>query len=1088
MATVTEGKTNGYTVEEWRNMTQSQQVEVRNDYVSSTGYGVAQPAKNILLQLLDIKFNELPPLTMSTHAHHTNNNNKNNNNTKHITSPQKQNLNKIKNNNTHVNTMQIDTQHVTQPPTHVNTTQTHSNSYSNSSINNKISIPSITTATNNTTYQNPKKTNNTTPTPHNTDQKQQLYIQDFGLSEYLTDVLGKFNKDKEETAEAGPVYIDYGPKNVNYPTPETSVESTPDQNGQSLLGSVTPIADDHEDEYLDPFGKVINEMREKGELLSEGDELDTDQDTVPGLKRRKLNNGGDVITRQLARSVKIRKVPGGSGEDKNAGNRNKEKEESANHNESENHNTRDDDDQGGNENDNNNNNNNYNNNQGGDPGDGDDDPGDGDGDQGDDDGDDDKNNKKDKKDDQKEDQNEEEEDQNDQDDDIDVRNDGQQNVSGVRRQPHDSDPDDDDEIDDYDNNDFSDKDIYHSILRKPLPDFNDQLATELFTKRLINSLAITCENLNDVIIELDEAKVIIKQKNKLILDHIKSSNEQVNIIVDSFTKGMKEVVSTIASVKGKDVPEQSKEDRMEYEITKRQMQKIMDMNINDFEATKEFKGNTPREVGEFIYNIILQSKKIGDVSKDEPFQLWKKMVTSKFILNAKVKYTKADDTKLQNFQAFFNWILDQFNADECYAEWHDLILSWVPHQHVKWKDLLIEFKKYVQQYALFYPFAKEADKKNQFIDGFKFGNIIYQAVMNSSMPEVKKKELKEFVIEKQLKIELYDIKKFEEEILSVLIAREDTARQIARANPRFKTKSKRKDQMKLGREINAAQQNLRNDNYGRSKNYNPKGKGLNKRLGDYKRNRFGRRTTRRGRDFTTKHYDNDKRNRGKGKGKNNDNKWSPTRLCKNPSYERFRAGQTPVKKIQKWINNWDLQALVYVGKCNKCNQFGHYSSYCNLIKNNKQLRGDLRELSWKLFKIDRNKKSKSGKYGKGKRHANSIQITETPKNDTKSTTKNTNKNAQPNQQSQTRQVNLALSQTNAESRNTRAQSQPAVNMILQDTNKDNQNNNGTNNTNNSSNNNNNNNKSQPRYHTLSSIFKSDISNGLRYGVRGRHNA
>ena len=328
----------------------------------------------------------------------------------------------------------------------------------------------------------------------------------------------------------------------------------------------------------------------------------------------------------------------------------------------------------------------------------------------------------------------------------------------------------------------------------------------------------------------------------------------------------------------------------------------------------------------------------------------------------------------------------------------------------------------MQQYALFYPFAKEADKKNQFIDGFKFGNIIYQAIMNSSMPEVKKKELKEFVIEKQLKIELYDIKKFEEEILNVLIAREDTARQIARANPRFKTKSKRKDQMKLGREINAAQQNLRNDNYGRGKGYNPKGKGLNKRLGDYKRNRFGRRTTRRGRDFTTKHYDDDKRNRGKGKGKNNDNKWSPTRLCKNPSYERFRAGQTPVKKIQRWINNWDLQALVYVGKCNKCNQFGHYSSYCNLIKNNKQLRGDLRELSWKLFKIDRDKKSKSGKHGKGKRHANSIQVTETTKNDTKSTTKNTDKNAQPNQQSQTRQVNLALSQTNAESRNSRAQS------------------------------------------------------------------
>ena len=116
--------------------------------------------------------------------------------------------------------------------------------------------------------------------------------------------------------------------------------------------------------FGDPIEVVLHEIS-KEEAAKSGDESSDSNEgiDIPGEKRRKLNNGSDIISK-IGKLYRVRKTPHTKGGNKNTNNETTE-------NTTNTHSTTDqqgqDDDQGDNQDDNNNNNNNKNNggNQGG---------------------------------------------------------------------------------------------------------------------------------------------------------------------------------------------------------------------------------------------------------------------------------------------------------------------------------------------------------------------------------------------------------------------------------------------------------------------------------------------------------------------------------------------------------------------------------------------------------------------------------------------------------------------------------------------------------------------------------------------------
>ena len=118
---------------------------------------------------------------------------------------------------------------------------------------------------------------------------------------------------------------------------------------------------------------------------------------------------------------------------------------------------------------------------------------------------------------------------------------------------------------------------------------------------------------------------------------------------------------------------------------------------------------------------------------------------------------------------------------------------------------------------MFANFAKTAETPYHFIDDHRFGSIIFHAVTGEDckMHALRKKEMKDYVVDNDLDVNTMDIETFEEKILNVLFKREAKKAELNRTNPRNKNKSKnynQNDQMKFGDQINASQY----QNYDRS--------------------------------------------------------------------------------------------------------------------------------------------------------------------------------------------------------------------------------------------------------------------------------
>ena len=181
-----------------------------------------------------------------------------------------------------------------------------------------------------------------------------------------------------------------------------------------------------------------------------------------------------------------------------------------------------------------------------------------------------------------------------------------------------------------------------------------------------------------------------------------------------------------------------------------------------------------KELGDFMYDIIIRSDALGRVERQETFVLWKKLVVAKFQGVAREKWEQKNISTFTNFVQFYAWMAKEFDVSRCYGYWSDLIKNWKPPSNLKWKDLLITFNRYVQQFEMFENFAKLEEIPYHSIPTDRFGSIIFHAVMSkeSKLTPKRKKEMQDYIIDNYLDVNKMTKKTFEEKILNVLIKRE----------------------------------------------------------------------------------------------------------------------------------------------------------------------------------------------------------------------------------------------------------------------------------------------------------------------------
>ena len=150
-----------------------------------------------------------------------------------------------------------------------------------------------------------------------------------------------------------------------------------------------------------------------------------------------------------------------------------------------------------------------------------------------------------------------------------------------------------------------------------------------------------------------------------------------------------------------------------------------------------------KELGDFMYDIIIRSDAIGGVERPETFVLWKKLVVAKFEGVALQKWEQKNVSTFTNFVQFYAWMAKEFDVCRCYGFWSDLINNWKPAKNHKWKDLLITFNRYVHQFETFENFAKPEEIPYHTIPKNRYGSVIYHAVISqeSKLSSKRKKEM-----------------------------------------------------------------------------------------------------------------------------------------------------------------------------------------------------------------------------------------------------------------------------------------------------------------------------------------------------------
>ena len=129
------------------------------------------------------------------------------------------------------------------------------------------------------------------------------------------------------------------------------------------------------------------------------------------------------------------------------------------------------------------------------------------------------------------------------------------------------------------------------------------------------------------------------------------------------------------------------------------------------------------------------------VDEKSTFVFWKKLVINKFEGVAKTKWEQRTVNDLKDFKSFFEWMVNAFDIYRCYGHWNKLIKDWRPKKGTKWRELLVVFNKYVQQYTMFAGLAKPEETPYHFIEKYKFGSIIYHAVQVSRLNQSRIKEM-----------------------------------------------------------------------------------------------------------------------------------------------------------------------------------------------------------------------------------------------------------------------------------------------------------------------------------------------------------
>ena len=634
MATVTEGRKYGYSIEEWIKLTDMQRVIVMRDYETALGYGVETPTQDIMRELLHVK----PPEAVKSSSLKQEEKLKPLSNFRlEFKIPNELKLNKI--NNTHDTMMQTSKTNTT----HVHTPSTQPSTIPASLVPPLKYMPLPKSQQlpqhfkNNRNKDQFKSAPNARPTPHTQHTTYLNHNQYMDLSPYVQRAIRAESPDlhpyeMKSEKDIGQTYS----KDRNYPTPvSTSDEETsptPSNNkGKTRLGSVTPVSQPATLNTIPVNSTLVNydKLLSKSEFSDPSVHSSEDPADTPGIKRRKLGDKLSIKTKTSKKCDYITKVPTSAGGDTSKGNekhgnsqdKGSEKRKDSDEKDSDKHNTND------------NGNNGSNGNSGGSSGNNNNNGNSGNGDRGDRDKDKDKDDGKEKRNQDDDDANDgDDEDDQDEDDENDsIGNMGQSDRPRVRRRkrfqsqgfPSDTEMDENNGNNNNNNNNnrndryigdelgyhqigddegFSD---YPDILKEDSPDYQDPRECKLRITKLREELDDWYMSTKALEADLRTARRNLNAKNDRLNDVYRKMHEQTYSLADKYASSLEQVVAVVKYGNNNNDNSNSNSkrtdtDRLAFELRKSQVKKILEMELDKFGKSKPFRGTLARETGEFI--------------------------------------------------------------------------------------------------------------------------------------------------------------------------------------------------------------------------------------------------------------------------------------------------------------------------------------------------------------------------------------------------------------------------------------------------------------------------------------------------------
>ena len=188
---------------------------------------------------------------------------------------------------------------------------------------------------------------------------------------------------------------------------------------------------------------------------------------------------------------------------------------------------------------------------------------------------------------------------------------------------------------------------YPKVLTANSPDYTDPEAVRDTVHKFRRALT-RAVNWADVYSDrIDELNQLMKEKDSIILEERGKTSENVSQLIKAFLKKLDSAVSGIrltqtpATVTATDNKNTSNAPRTQYdtEIDRGRIRETIRLEMDEFqEKVDSLKTLEIKELGDFMYDIIIRSDALGGVDRPYTFVLWKKLVVSKFKGVAKEKW------------------------------------------------------------------------------------------------------------------------------------------------------------------------------------------------------------------------------------------------------------------------------------------------------------------------------------------------------------------------------------------------------------------------------------------------------------------